>query len=134
MSRVYRAAQSRVFHLPLTAWAWSRSAQFSDLRRYTELRSEMLYTMISPEEAAEAGVASAKHAAGAKVCVRSPACLVCSGALHVSRTHELWSRAAWVPSSPLSPCRPPRWPVPGRAARTVHGCGAGGAGASRQGA
>jgi hypothetical protein len=36
----------------------------------------MLYTMISPEEAAEAGVASAKHAAGAKVCVRSPACLV----------------------------------------------------------
>ena len=126
MSRVYRAAQSRVFHLPLTAWAWSRSAQFSDLRRYTELRSEMLYTMISPEEAAEAGVASAKHAAGAKVCVRSPACLVCSGALHVSRTRRAVARggmgAKLPPLCSWTSSLASAWPRSARCARLRHRC------------
>ena len=38
-----------------------------DVRKYSQLRSEMLYTLTTPEIASANGVAAAKHASGAKV-------------------------------------------------------------------
>jgi hypothetical protein len=44
---------------------------FQDIRHYQELRGQTItghfYTMVTPEFAAEQGVAAAQHAAGAKV-------------------------------------------------------------------
>lgn len=48
-----------------------RSTMFEDIRKFQELRPTTvtghMYTMITPEKAAAMGVASAQHAAGAKV-------------------------------------------------------------------
>ena len=41
---------------------------FAEARQYAALRQQMLFTMISPEEAAANGTAAAQHAAGAAVC------------------------------------------------------------------
>ena len=45
-----------------------QAVMFAEARQYAALRQQMLFTMISPEEAAANGTAAAQHAAGAAVC------------------------------------------------------------------
>ena len=65
---------------------------FEDIRKFQELRPTTvtghMYTMITPEKAAAMGVASAQHAAGAKVCDSCNPALIASRSPHVRCIYE----------------------------------------------
>jgi hypothetical protein len=69
-----------------------RSTMFEDIRKFQELRPTTvtghMYTMITPEKAAAMGVASAQHAAGAKVRYSCNSALPASRSPHVRCIYE----------------------------------------------